>query len=145
MEPMVKNHLKYNYLKEKYSSYLTDISNMDSVGKILNTKVNNEFVKYSDVNIGNNKQELAEPKVIANIFNLNSSEISPIIEGKKGVYVLQLINSTKNSDVSEKIILSKTLEKQNEIRKQFEQSYYPSLYDAYQIKDYRARNMIINN
>ncbi len=145
MEPMVKNHLKFKYIKEKYSSYLAEISNIDSVGNILNTTISNEFVKYSDVNIGNNKQELAEPKVIANIFNLKSSEISPIIEGKKGIYVIQLINSSKNSEVSEKIILSKTLEKQNEIRNQIEQNYYPSLYDAYNVKDHRARNMIINN
>ncbi len=145
MEPMVKNHLKFNYIKEKYSTYLSEKLNIDTISKVLNTNVKNEFVKYSDVNIGNNKQELPEPKVIANIFNLKSSEISPIIEGKKGIYVVQLIDSSKNSEIIKDIILSKTLQKQNEIRKQLEQNYYPSLYDAYKVKDYRARNMIINN
>ena len=104
-----------------------------------------KFVKYSDVNIGNNMQELAEPKVMAHIFNLENSETSPIIEGKKGVYIVQISNINNSPSLNEETVLEKTAEKQTEIRNQVNQNYYPSLYNAYKVKDYRARNMIINN
>jgi peptidyl-prolyl cis-trans isomerase D len=145
MEPMAKNHLKAEFFIENYSEQVTKSSDIDSIAKIINTNVESKFVKYSDVNIGNNMQELAEPKVMAHIFNLENSETSPIIEGKKGVYIVQISNINNSPSLNEETVLEKTAEKQTEIRNQVNQNYYPSLYNAYKVKDYRARNMIINN
>ena len=141
MEPLVKNHLKFNYFSERYS----DISDFDSLSILMNSETKNAKVKYSDVNIGNNIKDIAEPKVIAQIFKLSNTEISPVIEGKKGIYILQKINSKYNNEISDKKIFNNTIERQKEIRKQIEQNYYPSLYNAYNVKDLRARNMIMNN
>ena len=115
------------------------------LAKVINSNVENRFVKYSDVNIGNNNQDLAEPKVMAHIFNLKPSEISTIIEGKKGLYIVQVEKQETISSFSDENILEKTTKKQDEIRKQIEQNYYPSLYNAYKVKDYRAKNMLLNN
>ena len=42
-------------------------------------------------------------------------------------------------------VIEKTNELQKEIKNQIEQDYYPALYNAYNVRDERARNMIINN
>ena len=47
--------------------------------------------------------------------------------------------------VDENSIIEKSNELQKEIRNQIEQDYYPALYNAYNVRDERARNMIINN
>ena len=90
-------------------------------------------------------QELAEPKVMAHIFNLKNAETSPIIEGKKGIYIVQISNINKSPTLNEEAVLEKTAEKQEEIRSQVNQNYYPALYNAYKVKDHRAKNMIMNN
>jgi peptidyl-prolyl cis-trans isomerase D len=145
MEPMVKNHLKANYFIDTYKSVIDNSSNIDTIASLINSSVNNDFVKYSDVNIGDNKQELAEPKVMAHIFNLKNSEISPIIEGKKGIYIIQVESSIDEPIINDNGITQKTSEKQDELRKQLEENYYPALYNAYKVKDHRAKNMIMNN
>jgi hypothetical protein len=111
----------------------------------LKSNVDNKFVKYSDANIGNNTQELAEPKVMAYIFNLSANEISPIIEGKKGIYIIQNISSNNNSIVEENLVIQKSELQQKEIRTQIEQGYYPALYNSYKVRDDRAKNMIMSN
>jgi hypothetical protein len=47
--------------------------------------------------------------------------------------------------VDENSIIEKSNQLQKEIRNQIEQDYYPALYNAYNVRDERARNMIINN
>ena len=89
MEPLMKNHLKAIYYQKTFANNISSLKTIDSVSKILTSNVESKFVKYSDVNIGNNSQEVAEPKVMAYIFSLDVNEISPIIEGKKGVYIIQ--------------------------------------------------------
>ena len=145
MEPMIKNYLKANYYKNKYSSKITNIKSIDSIATLFKSKVVNKFVKYSDVNIGNNTQELAEPRVMAHIFNLTANEISPIIEGKKGIYIIQNISTNNNSIVEESSVIQKSELQQKEIRTQIEQGYYPALYNSYNVRDDRAKNMIMNN
>jgi len=145
MEPLMKNHLKAIYYQKTFANKISSLKTIDSVSKILTSNVESKFVKYSDVNIGNNSQEVAEPKVMAYIFSLDANEMSPIIEGKKGVYVIQAESQNNNSVVEERSISTKAESKQKEIRTQIEQGYYPALYNSYKVRDDRAKNMILSN
>jgi len=145
MEPLMKNHLKAIYYQKTFANKISSLKTIDSVSKILSSDVESKFVKYSDVNIGNNSQEVAEPKVMAYIFSLASNEISPIIEGKKGVYIIQVESQNNNSVVDQRSISTKAESKQKEIRTQIEQGYYPALYNSYKVRDDRAKNMILSN
>jgi peptidyl-prolyl cis-trans isomerase D len=145
MEPLMKNHLKAIYYQKTFANNISSLKTIDSVSKILTSNVESKFVKYSDVNIGNNSQEVAEPKVMAYIFSLDVNEISPIIEGKKGVYITQVESQNNNSVVDERSISTKAESKQKEIRTQIEQGYYPALYNSYKVRDDRAKNMILSN
>ena len=145
MEPLMKNHLKAIYYQKTFVNKISSLKTIDSVSKILTSNVESKFVKYSDVNIGNNSQEVAEPKVMAYIFSLDVNEISPIIEGKKGVYIIQAESQNNNSVVEERSISTKAESKQKEIRTQIEQGYYPALYNSYKVRDDRAKNMILSN
>ena len=145
MEPLMKNHLKAIYYQKTFAKKISSLKTIDSVSKILTSNVESKFVKYSDVNIGNNSQEVAEPKVMAYIFSLDVNEISPIIEGKKGVYITQVESQNNNSVVDERSISTKVESKQKEIRTQIEQGYYPALYNSYKVRDDRAKNMILSN
>ncbi|MDC3389633.1 peptidylprolyl isomerase [Flavobacteriales bacterium] len=145
MEPLMKNHLKAIYYQKTFANKISSLKTIDSVSKILSSNVESKFVKYSDVNIGNNSQEVAEPKVMAYIFSLDVNEISPIIEGKKGVYIIQAESQNNNSVVDERSISTKAESKQKEIRTQIEQGYYPALYNSYKVRDDRAKNMILSN
>lgn len=145
MIPAMKNNLKAKYYINKYSNKILSINSLDSISKILDKVKESKFIKYSDVNIGNNIQEIAEPKVMAQIFSLTQNEISPIIEGKKGIYIVKTKSVINQPTVDENSIIEKSNELQKEIRNQIEQDYYPALYNAYNVRDERARNMIINN
>ena len=145
MEPMVKNHLKAEYIKANYANEIKSTKNIDSLAKIINSKVENKFLKYSDYNLTNNSPNQAESKVIAHVFNLNPGEISPIIEGESGVYIIQLENKNTSPTITDEKVLEKTEQKQEEIRNQVDQNYYGSLYNSYKVKDQRAQNMILNN
>ena len=145
MEPLMKNHLKAIYYQKTFANKISSLKTIDSVSKILSSDVESKFVKYSDVNIGNNSQEVAEPKVMAYVFSLASNEISPIIEGKKGVYIIQVASQNNNSVVDQRSISTKAESKQKEIRTQIEQGYYPALYNSYKVRDDRAKNMILSN
>ena len=145
MIPAMKNNLKAKYYISKYSNEILNINSLDSISKILDKETESKFIKYSDVNIGNNNQEIAEPKVMAQIFSLTQNEISPIIEGKKGIYIVKSQSVINQPTVDENSIIEKSNKLQKEIRNQIEQDYYPALYNAYNVRDERARNMIINN
>jgi len=145
MIPAMKNNLKAKYYISKYSNEILNINSLDSISKILDKETESKFIKYSDVNIGNNNQEIAEPKVMAQIFSLSQNEISPIIEGKKGIYIVKSQSVINQPTVDENSIIEKSNNLQKEIRNQIEQDYYPALYNAYNVRDERARNMIINN
>ena len=145
MIPAMKNNLKAKYYISKYSNEIHNINSLDSISKILDKETESKFIKYSDVNIGNNNQEIAEPKVMAQIFSLTQNEISPIIEGKKGIYIVKSQSVINQPTVDENSIIEKSNQLQKEIRNQIEQDYYPALYNAYNVRDERARNMIINN
>jgi len=145
MIPAMKNNLKAKYYISKYSNQILNINSLDSISKILDKETESKFIKYSDVNIGNNNQEIAEPKVMAQIFSLSQNEISPIIVGKKGIYIVKSQSVINQPTVDENSIIEKSNKLQKEIRNQIEQDYYPALYNAYNVRDERARNMIINN
>ena len=145
MIPAMKNNLKAKYYISKYSNEILNINSLDSISKILDKETESKFIKYSDVNIGNNNQEIAEPKVMAQIFSLSQNEISPIIVGKKGIYIVKSQSVINQPTVDENSIIEKSNKLQKEIRNQIEQDYYPALYNAYNVRDERARNMIINN
>lgn len=145
MDPLIKNSLKAKYYIEKFSKNLDSANSMDVISEITGKNVQTKFMKYSDVNIGNNTQELAEPQVMANIFNLNSEEISKIIEGKKGLYIVQCQKINNQNRVDEKTVIEKAQSEEKEIRTFIEQGYYPALYNSYKVRDDRAKNMILNN
>ena len=145
MEPMVENKLKANYFKTTHSDKIANFKNIDSLAKAIGNTAGSKLVKYSDVNIGNNMQELAEPKVMAHIFNLNPNEISPIIEGEKGVYIIQLKTINNHPSITQENITEKAFSEQEETRKLVDQGYYSALYNAYKVKDYRAKRMLLNN
>ncbi|MDA9809834.1 peptidylprolyl isomerase, partial [Flavobacteriales bacterium] len=54
MEPLMKNHLKAIYYQKTFANKISSLKTIDSVSKILTSNVESKFVKYSDVNIGNN-------------------------------------------------------------------------------------------
>lgn len=145
MDPLIKNSLKAKYYVENFSKNLDSATSMDVVSEITGKTVETKFVKYSDVNIGNNTQELAEPKVMANIFSLNPEEISTIIEGKKGLYIVQCQKTNNQNRVDENTVIEKAQSEEKEIRTFIEQGYYPALYNSYKVRDDRAKNMILNN
>ena len=145
MDPLIKNSLKAKYYVENFSKKLDSATTMDVISEITGKTVETKFVKYSDVNIGNNTQELAEPKVMANIFSLNPEEISTIIEGKKGLYIVQCQKTNNQNRVDENTVIEKAQSEEKEIRTFIEQGYYPALYNSYKVRDDRAKNMILNN
>ena len=145
MDPLIKNSLKAKYYVENFSKKLDSATTMDVISEITGKTVETKFVKYSDVNIGNNTQELAEPKVMANIFSLNPEEISTIIEGKKGLYIVQCQKINNQNRVDENTVIEKAQSEEKEIRTFIEQGYYPALYNSYKVRDDRAKNMILNN
>ena len=145
MDPLMKNSLKAKYYVENFSKNLDSATSMDVISEITGKTVETKFVKYSDVNIGNNTQELAEPKVMANIFSLNPEEISTIIEGKKGLYIIQCQKTNNQNSVDENTVIEKAQSEEKEIRTLIEQGYYPALYNSYKVRDERAKNMILNN
>ena len=145
MNPLMKNSLKAKYYIENFSKNIDSANSMDVISEITGKTVQTKFVKYSDVNIGNNTQELAEPKVMANIFNLNPEEISKIIEGKKGLYIVQCQKTNNQNRVDENTVIEKAQSEEKEIRTLIEQGYYPALYNSYKVRDDRAKNMILNN
>jgi len=145
MDPLIKNSLKAKYYVENFSKKLDSATTMDVISEITGKTVETKFVKYSDVSIGNNTQELAEPKVMANIFSLNPEEISTIIEGKKGLYIVQCQKTNNQNRVDENTVIEKAQSEEKEIRTFIEQGYYPALYNSYKVRDDRAKNMILNN
>ena len=142
MEPAVINKKKADYFKT--NNDISIGSNLDSIASSLGYALQTNSVKYSDVNIGNNQNMLPEPKVMANIFNLTPNTISPIIEGKQGIYIVKL-NSLNNASLSSENVDEKSKNIENDYRNQVEQGYYSSLLKAYQVVDKRAENLVKYN
>ena len=142
MEPAVINKKKADYFKT--NNDISIGSNLDSIASSLGYALQTNSVKYSDVNIGNNQNMLPEPKVMANIFNLTPNTISPIIEGKQGIYIVKL-NSINNASLSSENVDEKSKKIENDYRNQVDQGYYSSLLKAYQVVDKRAENLVKYN
>ena len=142
MEPAVINKKKADYFKT--NNDISIGSNLDSIASSLGYALQTNSVKYSDVNIGNNQNMLPEPKVMANIFNLTPNTISPIIEGKQGIYIVKL-NSLNNALLSSENADEKSKKIENDYRNQVDQGYYSSLLKAYQVVDKRAENLVKYN
>ena len=142
MEPAVINKKKADYFKT--NNDISIGSNLDSIASSLGYALQTNSVKYSDVNIGNNQNMLPEPKVMANIFNLTPNSISPIIEGKQGIYIVKL-NSLNNASLSSENVDEKSKKIENDYRNQVDQGYYSSLLKAYQVVDKRAENLVKYN
>ena len=75
---------------------------------------------------------------------MNEEEISPIIEGKSGLFIIKLLMKNNSEDKASSDIDTKVKSTQEELRNLIEQGYYSSLYSAYGTKDQRAKNMIMN-
>ena len=142
MEPSVINKKKADYFKANNNT--SNSSNIDSIAASLVYALQTNSVKYSDINIGNNQNTLPEPKVIANIFNLTPNTISPIIEGKQGIYIVKL-NSLNDASISSENVDEKSKKIESEYRNQVDQGYYSSLLRAYQVEDKRAENLVKYN
>ena len=142
MEPSVINKKKADYFIT--NNDISIGSNLDSIASSLGYALQTNSVKYSDLNIGNNQNMLPEPKVMANIFNLTPNTISPIIEGKQGIYIVKL-NSLNNASLSSENVDEKSKKIENDYRNQVDQGYYSSLLKAYQVVDKRAENLVKYN
>ena len=142
MEPYVINKKKANYFIT--NNDISNRTNLDSLASSLGYPLQTNSVKYSDINIGNNQNNLPEPKVIANIFSLAPDAISPIIEGKQGMYIIKL-NSLNNASLNSEKVDEKSKKIENEYRNQIDQGYYSSLLKAYQVEDKRAENLVKYN
>ena len=142
MEPSVINKKKANYFIT--NNDISNRTNLDSIASSLGYALQTNSVKYSDINIGNNQNNLPEPKVIANIFSLAPDAISPIIEGKQGMYIIKL-NSLNNASLNSEKVDEKSKKIENEYRNQIDQGYYSSLLKAYQVEDKRAENLVTYN
>ena len=142
MEPAVINKKKADYFIT--NNDISIGSNLDSIASSLGYALQTNSVKYSDLNIGNNQNMLPEPKVMANIFNLTPNTISPIIEGKQGIYIVKL-NSLNNASLSSENVDEKSKKIENDYRNQVDQGYYSSLLKAYQVVDKRAENLVKYN
>ena len=144
MEPMVENKLKQiilKYLLDKIANF----KNIDSLAKAIGNTAGSKLVKYSDVNIGNNMQELAGQSYMAHIFNLNLMRFPTDREGEKGVYIIQLKTINNHPSITQENITEKAFSEQGKTRKLVDQGYYSALYNAYKVKDYRAKRMLLNN
>ena len=142
MEPSVINKKKANYFIT--NNDISNRTNLDSIASSLGYPLQTNSVKYSDINIGNKQNNLPEPKVIANIFSLAPDAISPIIEGKQGMYIIKL-NSLNNASLNSEKVDEKSKKIENEYRNQIDQGYYSSLLKAYQVEDKRAENLVKYN
>ena len=142
IEPYVINKKKADYFIT--NNDISNGTNLDSIASSLGYTLQTNSVKYSDINIGNNQNALPEPKVIANIFSLAPDAISPIIEGKQGMYIIKLI-SLNNASLTSVKVDEKSKKIENEYRNQIDQGYYSSLLKAYQVEDKRAENLVIYN
>ncbi len=143
MEPSVINKMKADYFIANNKIPTGNIK-LDSIATALGFSFQNRTVKYSDLNIGNNPNSAPEPKVIAHIFNLSPNSVSPVIEGKEGLYVVKL-NSINTTPLTSENTDEKSQSIEGEIRNLIEQGYYSSLLKAYQVEDKRAENLVIYN
>ena len=96
MEPSVINKKKADYFKT--NNDISIGSNLDSIASSLGYALQTNSVKYSDVNIEITKT-LYRAQGNCNIFNLTPNTISPIIEGKQGIYIVKL-NSLNDASIS---------------------------------------------
>ena len=72
----------------------------------------NGTVKYSDLNIGNNQNNLSEPKVWLTFLTWNHLPLRPSLREKQGLYIIRL-NSINNSPVTS----ASAEEKSNNLRR----------------------------
>ena len=81
MEPSVINKKKANYFIT--NNDISNRTNLDSLASSLGYPLQTNSVKYSDINIGNNQNNLPEPKVIANIFSLAPDAVPPRVRRRR--------------------------------------------------------------
>ena len=137
MEPRLINELKAKYIKQQLDSS----SSLDGIASKLGANVEDAELSYSFVNLKNNYQSVAEPKLLATVFNTSQGSTSKLIEANEGVYVVQVV-SRKEAAVPEDLT-TKTAESTETLRGIVEQWYYYSLYKSYGAKDNRLKRNII--
>ncbi len=137
MEPRLINELKAEYFNQQLDSS----SNINDIALKLGVIVEDAELSYSFVNLKNNYQSVAEPKLLATVFNTEEGSTSKLIEANEGIYVIQVISKT---DAAVPVDLTtKTAESTETLRGIVEQWYYYSLYKAYGAKDNRLKRNII--
>jgi peptidyl-prolyl cis-trans isomerase D len=137
MKPKLINELKAKYMQEKLDS----IGSLAEVAKKMESTIETADVSYSYVNLKNNYQSVAEPKLMATIFHNEEGITSGVIEGNEGVYVVQVNSKTEAADAGD--LTEKTKEATETLRGIVEQWYYYSLYKSYGAKDNRLKRNII--
>ena len=137
MKPKLINELKAQYIKEKLDS----IKSLDAAAKVMESGIQTADVSYSYVNLKNNYQSVAEPKLMANIFHLQQGSTSDAIEGNEGVYIVQVNSKTEAAQAND--LTEKTKEATETLRGIVDQWYYYSLYKSYGAKDNRLKRNII--
>ena len=137
MKPKLINELKADYLK----GLIDSASSLDAVATQLGVAVEKTELAYSYVNLKNNFQTIAEPKLLATVFNTNEGESTGVIEANEGIYIVEVL-SRKEAAVPEDLT-AKTAESTETLRGIVEQWYYYSLYKSYGAKDNRLKRNII--
>ena len=81
---------------------------------------------------------------LGDVYKRQPNTISPIIEGKQGIYIVKL-NSLNDASISSENVDEKSKKIESEYRNQVDQGYYSSLLRAYQVEDKRAENLVKYN
>tara|TARA_B100000700_G_C15028096_1_gene849206 strand:- start:87 stop:2318 length:2232 start_codon:yes stop_codon:yes gene_type:complete len=137
MKPKLINELKAKYMQRKLDS----VGSLAEAAKGMESEIQTADVSYSYVNLKNNYQSVAEPKLMANIFHIREGVNSGVIEGNEGVYVFQVNSKTEAAQAGD--LTQKTEEATETLRGIVEQWYYYSLYKSYGAKDNRLKRNII--
>ena len=147
IKPFVVSSVENKNKANSITKSLSNINSLEEASKLLNVAIQtSDEIPYSNYNI-TNSGNFDEPKLMATIFNLKPGETSSLIEGKGGVYMVELITLSpaeypENTKEKEDILLIKAVTNTDNLRSSIEQQYQNALYKAYDVKDYRLKQKI---
>jgi peptidylprolyl isomerase/peptidyl-prolyl cis-trans isomerase D len=86
LRPLVLNELKLDYLLEQASTDISGQSDINSIAQTLDSKVDsNDFITFASFSLPGYGPE---PEVIGTIFSMETGQVSPVIKGRQGVFVV---------------------------------------------------------
>ena len=150
IKPFIQSEVKNKNKAKSLSVSLKGVNSLEEASKLLNVTVTPDITTaYSSYTINKdpNYQYIPEPKVMATIFSMEDGETSALIEGKSGVYMIELISKedpTYPNEPEEKknLLLTKSSSNTENLRSIIDQQLQDALYKAYGVKDYRLKQKI---